>query len=325
MEKLSDRAWYLDNLRLLLIFLVIFGHTLEQIDGTIRSALYQIIYTFHIPAFLFLSGYFARFGAKRLLTRLVLPYLVFQLLYSLFGALILNHTPVTVLFFSPWWIMWYLMAMVIYTLLLPLLDGLEHRAPLVLAVSVLIALLAGYDKSVGYELALSRVLVFMPFFAGGYYAGKRDLLTALRARRKLRLPLTIAGIAGIVLQLVYLHLRQLNPAFLYGAACYGTTGPGGPLDRLVLGVFAVCWIVLLVLYVPDRRIPLLTAMGQNTLVIYLLHGFAIHMTQKYTLFRFGNVKNGLLALGFAVVLTFVLGLLSLAWRRFVRAFRRWTA
>ena len=311
METRENRAYELDNLRLLLIFLVVLGHTLEQFDGTVRLWLLKIIYTFHMPAFLFLSGYFARFRPKKLVTRLAVPYLVFQTLYSLFGALVLYHTPVTVRMASPYWIMWYLMAMLIYTLLLPFLDALEHRWLLVLAVSVLTALLAGYDGSVGYELSLSRVLVFLPFFAGGYYGGKRALLTCLRARRDLRLPLTAAGLAGIALQLLYLRLRPLQMAFFYGAMSYASTDAGGLLDRLALGLFAVGWILLLALYMPALRIPLLTDMGRNTMPVYLLHGFAVYLTWKYGMFRFSNAGNGLLAVAFALGLTLLLGLISL--------------
>ncbi len=322
MGKTRARAWYLDNLRLLLIFLVVLGHTLEQIDGVIRTGLFEVIYTFHMPAFLFLSGYFAKFRPKKLLTRLVIPYLVFQLLYSLFGALILYHTPVTVRFASPYWIMWYLMAMVIYTLLLPLLDALEQRRFAVLGVSALTALLAGFDSSIGYDLSLSRAVVFLPFFAAGYYAGKGDFLTAFRGRRDLRLPLTLAGLAGIALQLVYLYLRKLPMAFFYGAMAYNLTDRGGPLDRLALGLFALCWILLLVLHMPDREIPLLTDLGRSTMIIYLLHGFAVYLTWKYSLFRYSNAVNGLLALGFALGLTLLPGLLGLGWSRIVRMNRR---
>ena len=313
----GKRAWYLDNLRLLLIFLVVLGHTLEQIDGVVRTGLFEIIYTFHMPAFLFLSGYFAKFRPKKLLTRLALPYLVFQTLYSLFGALILYHTPVTVRFASPYWIMWYLMAMMIYTLLLPLLDALERRRAAVLGTGALIALLAGFDSSIGYDLSLSRCVVFLPFFAAGYYAGKGNLLTALRSRRDLRLPLTLASGAGILLQAAYLYWRRLPMAFFYGAMAYSATDRGGPLDRLALGLFAVCWILLLVLWMPDREIPLLTKMGRSTMVIYLLHGFAVYLTWKYSLFRFSNPANGLLALGFALGLTLLLGLLGLGWSRVI--------
>lgn len=50
----------MDNLRCLLIFLVVLGHFLGLIPGA--GGLYRIIYLFHMPAFLFLTGYFTHFN-----------------------------------------------------------------------------------------------------------------------------------------------------------------------------------------------------------------------------------------------------------------------
>ena len=54
----KTREYGFDNLRGLLIVLVVLGHLLE-ICGSFPGAgfLYRTIYSFHMPAFLFLSGY----------------------------------------------------------------------------------------------------------------------------------------------------------------------------------------------------------------------------------------------------------------------------
>ncbi len=51
--------------------------------------LYKFIYTFHMPAFILVSGYFAknfkRKGyVKKLAVKLIIPYLIFQGIYSVF-------------------------------------------------------------------------------------------------------------------------------------------------------------------------------------------------------------------------------------------------
>ena len=52
----------LDGIKLLLIILVVIGHCIEpsRYNNTISGSLYSVIYSFHMPLFVFLSGYFAK-------------------------------------------------------------------------------------------------------------------------------------------------------------------------------------------------------------------------------------------------------------------------
>ena len=56
------RNYRMDNIRCILIFLVVFGHMLTWIPEA--DTPYRIIYLFHMPAFLFLTGYFSHFNLQ---------------------------------------------------------------------------------------------------------------------------------------------------------------------------------------------------------------------------------------------------------------------
>ena len=58
------RNYKYDNLKALLIFLVVFGHVLESVPGEYRRIIYLAIYTFHMPMFIYISGYFSKTVAK---------------------------------------------------------------------------------------------------------------------------------------------------------------------------------------------------------------------------------------------------------------------
>ncbi len=83
-----QRDSFYDNARVGLIFLVVFGHLLQPYTNlsTGSQALYTWIYTFHMPAFILISGFFAR-GSRQpkyvlnLINKLLLPYILFQLMY----------------------------------------------------------------------------------------------------------------------------------------------------------------------------------------------------------------------------------------------------
>lgn len=81
--KVKERSLLFDNIKTVLIILVVLGHALEEISleheyGIIRAC----IYSFHMPAFIFISGYFSGGGyakeSKKLL--LIVGYLISYLI-----------------------------------------------------------------------------------------------------------------------------------------------------------------------------------------------------------------------------------------------------
>ena len=92
----SPRIPLWDNARFLAITLVVLGHALTKTTAATESAyvLYTVIYLFHIPLFVFLSGYFSSADAptlKRLqsvLVDLLLPYLIFESIWSIIQSTI---------------------------------------------------------------------------------------------------------------------------------------------------------------------------------------------------------------------------------------------
>ncbi len=179
---MKTREYQYDNIRFLLMALVVLGHLLE-IAGEFphRELLYALIYSFHMPAFLFLSGMFARFDRAKWLFGMALPYLLLQWLYTAFVEK-LGDPWVHVQFSRPYWILWYLFVLMVYTLLLPVYDTPSPvKQGLMVAASVVLALLAGFDKSIDYQWSASRIIAFQPWFLLGYYFRRAE---GLRERWK---------------------------------------------------------------------------------------------------------------------------------------------
>lgn len=166
-NKMTERNYKMDNLKALLIFLVVFGHLLENFGGEFRWRLYLMIYSFHMPFFAYITGYFSRFDPERLMKNLIYPYCVYQIIYLLFQRFCLEQENM-IQFTTPYWLLWYLMANVIWMLLIPLMSQSKISDRNIIRIMFLIALVIGLDKSVGYYLSLSRMIVLLPFFAAGY-------------------------------------------------------------------------------------------------------------------------------------------------------------
>lgn len=90
--RATQRDAYFDNAKYLAIVLVAMGHSWEPLRDGSRTvtALYNLVYAFHMPAFIVISGYFSRgFDAspakiRRLVTGIAVPYVVFEAAYTLF-------------------------------------------------------------------------------------------------------------------------------------------------------------------------------------------------------------------------------------------------
>jgi len=278
-ENGKGRAYGFDNMRAFLIACVVVGHLLEicpNFPG--RDPMYRVIYSFHIPALLFLTGYFGKFQPRQLFRGLIVPYFLLQTLYLLFTQHVLG-VRVTMQYTTPYWLLWYLPVCLYCKLLIPLLDTQSKKQQIVfLLLAVAVALLAGYDRTVGYYLSLSRFLVFLPWFVLGYYCRKyQERQLALLTRY--RWPLAAVFGAAACLSVAFLASSHFPKDVLYGSYPYATLGYDAAL-RGVLMLPALFWIgLLLCLFTGplNRKIFAVSALGRNTLPVFLLHGFAVRL------------------------------------------------
>lgn len=88
---MNERNPQIDALKGWAIFLVILGHTIFWIDQTKAGSnlIFNIVYTFHVPLFFFVSGYlvYGRFGPttltwiKKKFMGIIIPYIIFTFVY----------------------------------------------------------------------------------------------------------------------------------------------------------------------------------------------------------------------------------------------------
>lgn len=248
------------NMKLLLIFLVIYGHLIEpQINqNMIISIQYRSIYLFHIPAFAFLSGLFikdCRFCAMQLKKTV--------LLYSGLQILMFVCSGGTIDLLSPCWILWYLMSLSCWLCFaLGWLKFLKGKGRIVILVaSIMVGCIAGYVSFIDRSFSLSRTLVFFPYFwLGTIFNRKTEWI-------KYRFVATIVLVFGILIAI--LSGNALTAGFLYHATPYGTVQNGAIL-RLACYIIGVSAIIFLLAWIPDRRF-LFTKAGADTMPAYILH------------------------------------------------------
>lgn len=280
----TSRDYSLDNIRFLLMFFVVFAHFLEVCAPFRHSQLiYQVIYTFHMPAFLFLFGYNIRYSPGKLIYRWCLPYVVFQSICIVFARTVLNVNE-AFQYTKPYWILWYMLVCIFYQGLLPLYETASRRRQILSLLCVFIlALLVGFASSIGYELSLSRFFVFQFWFLLGLYCKKNASLEALSARKKSRAVLLLISVGIIILSVPFLSTANLANGVLYGSYSYAATH-STIWTRAIVCLIAFSWIVFLFLGVKkylNKKITLITRIGQNTWPVFLLHGFFVKAIPVY--------------------------------------------
>ncbi|MFE7789720.1 acyltransferase family protein [Streptomyces sp. NPDC057460] len=271
----KKRDAFFDNAKYLAIVLVAMGHAWEPLRGDSRAAaaLYITVYTFHMPAFIVISGYFSRsFDAspgriKRLVTGVAVPYVVFEVAYTFFKRWAGGDPSYPISLLDAWYLTWFLAALVIWRLTTPLWKVVRWPVPLALAIAVL----ASVSPDIGDDLDLQRVLQFLPFFVLGLCLQPAHF--QLVRRREVRL-LAVPVFAG-ALAVAYWAAPQLNAAWFYRRdSAQELAAPGWTGAVMTLALFG-CSVILVACFfawVP-RREMWFTALGAGTLYGYLLHGF----------------------------------------------------
>ncbi len=287
MKNQKERLLAIDNMKAFLIGCVVLGHLCEVIKFPYSSYLYLLIYSFHMPAFVFLSGFCSsrEVHYDKIARNYIYPYVVFQTLYVLFDKVILKNDS-DIQFVKPYWLLWYLMALIIWNLMIPFIttDSIKKRI-VIMILSVIMALLVGFDENVGYYMSLSRAIVFFPFFLAGFYGKEYGKVVfpqcfGVTISHKQILRVTTATVAVGIAILLFEYRKGIKVSWLYQAAAYEKWHYNAAI-RLGAIICAVLMIHFLCVCTPNRKIPFVTKLGQNTMPVFLLHGFVIRLLKYY--------------------------------------------
>ena len=107
----ANRSNYWDNIKGILILLVVFGHVLleQSADGGTAKTVLLCIYMFHMPAFVFVSGYFGKSERSHSFEAIMKLLFLYFICNSLMGFWKGFGSPMML---TPLYSFWYLLAMI---------------------------------------------------------------------------------------------------------------------------------------------------------------------------------------------------------------------
>lgn len=300
------REAYIDNFKAILIFLVVYGHMLEKVSFKGSQIIYIIIYSFHMPAFAFLSGICFKKNTNWI-TKFLVPYIICQTIYIIYYSFEENKL-LELQYTTPIWILWYLLALIIWYILAEMLLKSEYNDLIVIGISFFIALLVGYESTIGEYLSLSRVLVIFPFFLCGIYIKQKyyqEFKIFISMEYKIvKIIINILLVFGV--GIMFWKRKIMTAAWFYHMYPYKYASYS---IFVRTGIFFVAMIIILVIlfYIPKEEIPIITRIGRNTFQVFVLHGIIINFISHRDILFYTNYR-GEITLLLSVMIVFMLSI-----------------
>ncbi len=321
MKPRQERISYYDNLKFILILLVVVGHVIGcQLDINYMNGIYLFIYTFHMPLFIFITGFLAKKledknGNFRLykVINYILLYLIFKISLFSFSKFIL-HQDIELYIFTEGEAPWYILACAIWLSFTYLVKNVKPKYMLIF--SIVFALIIGYDYFVSDVFALSRTIVFYPFFLLGFYISKEKLnkFVEIIHQRKYQIISIICLSTLFVIMIMFASNIDFIKNFFFSKTPYYFIIPFEgylfyPLFRLLFFVIAIIVGIMVMALIPRRKL-FFTKLGSRTLQIYVLHMFFIYFIfytriDTYLSSLFGDFWPLITIIG-GIILTFAL-------------------
>ncbi|RGY94785.1 acyltransferase family protein [Clostridium sp. AM58-1XD] len=270
----------IDNIKILLLFTVAFAHNLIPFknESKIIEFAIKFIYLFHMPLFTFCTGYLVRKSKRNVwkyIKKLLIPYIVFQLLYMVIGAAmiqlgIIDYSTDTmkISIVEPSGPLYFLICMVFWRMLYPTFDHIKANKIIVLVSMAIGAALLSLDKA--SNTMILPCFALLPFFYAGSILDDESLgkLRDIFAKNPWYLFLLGGGYIILALIVPYdiilfrANAWNLDTALMFTLAL-----------KLLYYIIAFLGGAVIIGAIPRKNIGRITQKASNGMVIYIGSSF----------------------------------------------------
>ncbi|MEU8248218.1 acyltransferase family protein [Nonomuraea sp. NPDC048916] len=269
---------YLDNVKFILIALVVIGHSLvPTLSADSAKTLYIFVYTFHMPLFVLISGYLSRnfwnSNAKtnKLVDTFLVPYVIVEVGYAALRFALGQKWSLTII--DPAWLNWYLLALLFWRLSTPVWKRMKYPIP----VAIAIYLFAGFSQISG-DFSMDRFFGLMPFFVIGLVMQPEHF--EMLNRRWIKIVSTVVLLAAAAVAVFIAPKASLKPFYYknsYQDMDLSWWMGLGVRTGLLVCALAMCFAVLALV---PRKETWYSDLGTRTLYCYLLHGVPVLIAKE---------------------------------------------
>ncbi len=271
-----DAFW--DSLKIVLIFFVVYGHMIETYapNNSFNRAMYNFIYTFHMPFFMYISGLFSQINDRAKYRRGILmileTFIVFQLIKCLKPIFLEGSFHLDYHLLYPKGTLWYLAYLIVYRLFIYFMPkhSLDSYPKIILCTSFVVGILWGFIPNSNFE----RLLSFFPFFLLGYYSARINIKESIK---KVPLAIAFVGILSFFI-IIYCTINFHIGYIIYYLDSYYLTdrviAPEVLCMMRIIAYIAAVIISIFIMRIIQHRI-IFSEYGSKTLFIYMYHTFIV--------------------------------------------------
>lgn len=291
----NERDTRIDSVKFVLIVCVILGHMLDySFRVGFNEKVHTFIYSFHMPAFILISGYlFKKKESKEFwkgIGHLAVTYCFFQILY--FGGTMLYETDACghltgggykaltfsglhnniAKFYLPSSVLWFIVALAfwrIFTQYLP--DHFLQKISLSIILSIVIAIFVSFIP-LGSEFAFQRTFAFYPYFLLGYSMKRKNMLAKLYDIPLWIGVLMIAIYATIVFIVPHIPLSMLEQFHTFYDIKWI------PVLLLISYFWMLPLALAVIRVIPD--VSLFAKYGSQTMFFFIYHVYFVYFAHR---------------------------------------------
>lgn len=301
-----------NNLKGFLIFLVVLGHLIEEVPllyhSPFGSTIHKLIYSFHMEAFVFISGYYSKNISNKFSDQLkqnLFPYFSLMFFVSLIQGFYNNSTPRIFLYplilpFIPVHSTWYFLSLFCYRCFL---TNIRKNKSYILF-SILAFLGVSFIRKDISILAFGITISFLPFFLIGYNF-KREIIIKYKELDSKRIMFLLI----LYLVIFFMISINFNSEFFFLRDSFITLNIdyiSGIMGRAFLMIASLTAITLLIHFTSNSP-SIFTKISKHSLSIYFFHLFFVYFLRHKEYFtNFSETTTLLILTVYAFIISFLL-------------------
>lgn len=279
-DKMNDstkikRLLWIDFLKFFAIFLVLWGHCIQHFTYSFRdNPIYLWIYSFHMPLFMMLSGWFASHLLKKSLfdvvklkfRQLLLPSIIWgTILFLVAKYLMTSHSYLHIIYYSYWFLKSLFSCMILFVVGLKYFKNKKVGLIFVLFISQLC-------NSIPY-LEFLQLRYMFPCFVMGYLFSQNYIWL----QRNIKI-ITLVSFICFVSLFCFFNKDLLWPiSYIHNIGDIVTV-----YYKLIIGMFGSVMCIGFAHLLPSNKLlQYMANIGKHTLAIYILQAIILELMLKH--------------------------------------------
>lgn len=295
---LKLRNTYIDNIKGIMIFFVVLGHLIsaiilkEENHLLVYDAIVLWIYFFHMPMFIFISGYLSKnlvSCRNNAFINTYIPFLAVNIILCLVYHMKVNP------FIYPAGAAWYLLTLFFYRLLIEDLIKIRH-------IGILSMILVGLVTYFGKNPTFGNFCVFLPFYLCGVKS--QEIQIYEKKNNVYKQAAYCCLIISFILVFIIFEkseIQYFSPFYL----SYAEIGCSVFYKQLFVYIIAIMFIILW-LFVVDEKPHFYTKWGKYSITIYIFHAITLPYIKNISDY-FDIQLQGLVTVIISFIICFIFG------------------